>query len=306
MVQSESLTEMVFKAFRKPKLAAWRINYHFGRTIMPYIRKPVSVFEEEWDNLVILDGCRYDLISEEQFQDGNVNFRWSGGADSEEFLEYNVEGRTLENVVWVTANPFVADYTDSIFKVVNLWDSHWDEELETVPPDVVAEETREIAQEYPQKRLIVHFMQPHYPFLNEKRNQLPDYRTFTGHGRIVKDKRDSIWELLERGDVNKREVFEAYRENFELVLPIALDLIKDLNGRSVLTSDHGNAFGERAFPIPLRVYGHKKGYRMRCLIRVPWIKFGGEPKQIESATIQQDGEPNTDLRERLRKLGYVK
>ena len=47
-------------------------------------------------------------------------------------------------------------------------------------------------------------------------------------------------------------------------------LIESLDGKTVVTSDHGNLFGRRLWPIPLQKYGHPPGLRFPELIEVPW------------------------------------
>ncbi|MFB6187206.1 MAG: hypothetical protein ABEI86_10115, partial [Halobacteriaceae archaeon] len=63
-----------------------------------------------------------------------------------------------------------------------------------------------------------------------------------------KSQRDqlSIWEQLYEGSVSVDRVWEAYRENLELTFPHVERLIDTFQEYTVVTSDHGNALGERA------------------------------------------------------------
>lgn len=295
------------RAITDPRLAAWKLNSMTTHHLLHRLRPPTSVFDEDWDNLVILDACRSDLLTENRVQDGQYETVWSGGSNSEAFLEYNIGDRTLDDVVYITANPWVSDYHDSVFRVIDAWESAWSDEHNTVLPGDLATLAREAAEEFPNKRLVVHFMQPHYPFLGPTAETLPDHRTFTGGGRVTTDGADSIWELLRRGEVSKAAVWRAYAETLDVVLPVARSLIEDLDGKSVLTADHGNAFGERALPIPIRTYGHQRGNHIRAMSEVPWITFdGGNRRTIESGSLHDDGVISTDVVEdRLKHLGYA-
>lgn len=301
--------EQTLTGVRNPHRAAQELNNLFAERILERFRPRCRVFDEDWDNLLILDGCRHDVLQDYDVEQGRLEYRWSGGSNSREFLKYNVAGRTLDDVVWVTANPWVSTYDEHIFHVENLWNAGWDQELKTVRPETVAETSERLAEKYPQKRLVVHFMQPHYPFVGETgRSELPNHRTFTGDG-MIKDLETTgkdIWEHLKEGTVAKDVVWKAYRENLELVLPYAKRLASDLEGKSVLTSDHGNEFGGRCFPIPLKLYGHPGGYRTKNLIKVPWVVFDSNQRRtIEaSAEMSEENGVTANLNERLADLGY--
>jgi hypothetical protein len=258
---------------------------------------------------VILDGCRFDALRKYSFPDGTVEHRWSGGSHSREFLEHNVGDRTLDDVIWVTANPWVSDYSDSIFEVINVWATGWDEKFETVQPEKMVEQAKAADEDYPDKRLVVHFMQPHYPFIGDKgRTELPQHRTFEGGGRIESSEAEDIWAQLRRGNVGKETVWEAYIENLELVLPAAEEIIDEIPGKSVLTADHGNEFGRGGFPVPIPIYGHPPKLRSKNLNKVPWVVFEDEErKQIRPGAISSTEDESVEAvaKERLRQLGYA-
>src|SRR6056297_529711 len=53
------------------------------------------VMDEDWDNLIILDACRYDMFAEQVDLDGELESRISLGSTSEEFLEQNFGDNTF-------------------------------------------------------------------------------------------------------------------------------------------------------------------------------------------------------------------
>ncbi|WP_331234206.1 hypothetical protein [Natronorarus salvus] len=300
----------LFSTFKRgvmnPRLVAWKINELSSRYLLHYLRPPTAVFEEDWDNLIILDACHKDLLTENTLDFGDYKKVWSGGSDSESFLSYNVGDRQLDDVVYITANPWVSEYEDQIFRVLHAWETDWDEDSKTVLPSSMAKIAEKAESEYPNKRIVVHFMQPHYPFLGPTADKLPNHRTFTGGGKVTTDSADSIWDLLQEGEADPTMVWQAYKETLDIVLPVALDTAQKLNGKSVLTSDHGNAFGERSFPIPIRTYGHQKGNHIPAMSQVPWIEFEADNRRvIKSDYIASSDSSDDDLvQDRLKHLGY--
>jgi hypothetical protein len=283
------------------------LNRVFSRRVLERRRPRTNVFDRDWDNLVLLDACRYDVFRESSFDDGTVGWCWSDGSNSEEFIEYSVRNGPLRDVVWVTANPWVSRYRDAIFKVVDVWDDGWDDDLETVPPEEVTARAQTAAAEYPHKRVVAHYMQPHYPFIGDSRRQLPDHATFTGGGvRADRRSKQTIWEQLRNGTVSGEAVWNAYAENLEVTLPAVSRLVDRLDGKSVVTADHGNAFGHRGFPVPVRVFGHPRGLRYESLVKVPWVEFpADERRDIRAEKIRTGSEASGAIGQRLESLGYV-
>ncbi|MFB6225475.1 MAG: hypothetical protein ABEI13_03395, partial [Candidatus Paceibacteria bacterium] len=108
-------------------------------------------FDADWDNLIILDGCRYDLITQHDFDNASVGYRISEASHTTEFVKKNIKKSLLDDVVWVSANPQLAKFTDSIYKVIRAWESHWDQEDNTVHPDDLAELALNISNSYENK-----------------------------------------------------------------------------------------------------------------------------------------------------------
>jgi len=273
-----------------------------------------AVLSEEWDNLVILDGCRYDLFERtvDSFDvDGELESRESRGSTSFEFLRNNFAGQSVDDIVYVTANPFVkTELDDTAFHAIDhVWLDRWDEELETVLAETMVERTIYAQETYPNKRIISHFMQPHHPFVGEIR--IESDRGYIGARSRATDKEypewESIWAQFHHGKIDKETLWEAYRSNLEYALESVSGLVDKLDGQTVLTSDHGNAFGERAEPFPTRVYGHAPGVCIPALTTVPW--FICESDSTKEIVSEQSDSKETDVQgdvieERLKSLGY--
>lgn len=73
----------------------------------------------------------------------------------------------------------------------------------------------------------------------------------------------------------------------------------------MVTSDHGNLFGEVAWPVPLRVYGHPAGIRSPELVTVPYAVSDGQRREIVNEGIQRYSATNQQkIKDRLRAFGY--
>ncbi|AEA46583.1 hypothetical protein [Archaeoglobus veneficus] len=251
------------------------------------------ILNEDWNNLIILDACRYDIFEEEikrRNLKGKLEHRISRGTDTPTFLIENFGDGKFNDIVYVTANPFVNKFLkDKFYKIIPVWDKGWSDQYRTVLPSTVYEYTLKALAKYPDKRLIIHFMQPHHPFIalgdigdEGFRSHIVSTQTGERTSRDV-----TVWDLLERGKISKEKVWWGYKKNLKLVMPYVEKLINILPGRTVVTSDHGNAIGEYIHSlIPLRVYGHPSGVRIEPLVKVPW--FIVESKDKDRYNIEKE------------------
>jgi hypothetical protein len=117
----------------------------------------------------------------------------------------------------------------------------------------------------------------------------------------------TVWEKLAAGDVSTTAVCEAYADNLRLVLPSARRLADELPGKTVITSDHGNGFGEFSLAYLSRIFGHPRGVYVPQLVKVPWVEIeSDESKTVTEAerSVDSDGTDEDMINERLRNLGY--
>jgi hypothetical protein len=297
------------KVKQNPILACRWVNQQVQSIGFDQLRDSTNIFDEDWDNIIILDACRSDLLMEysDNLPDNDFATVWSGGSSSKEFLQYNIGDRSLDDVVYVTANPFVLEFDDNIYETYHAWDTHWSDEQKTVLPGDLQEVALEAAAEFPDKRIVIHFMQPHYPFIGDfGRSSIPHHRSFTGNGIRTESDEPDIWDLLKTNQVDESSVWKAYSENLELTLPFCEELVDRLEGKTVLTADHGNAFGERSYPIPIKVYGHPYGLRLQSLIEVPWVEFPFTTRRHTKSSQITENRTNLDVpTSQLQDLGYM-
>jgi len=130
-----------------------------------------NVFDREWDVLVVLDACRADLLrsiaSDFDFF-GHVETVRSVGSSSSEWLENTfVNHPETPWTVMVTGNTWTDRYLDATaFAALDeVWKYAWDDDLGTVPAAAVTDRAVALARERDPERLVVHYMQPHHPFV---------------------------------------------------------------------------------------------------------------------------------------------
>lgn len=298
----------VKKRLSQPRFILQGLNrlYYQRLRRWEYNRKGVNIFEADWDNLLILDACRHDLFENVTDLPGETTTVESRGSATREFLRGNFHGQELFDTVYVTASPMLSKHRDKIdvqfHDVINLWQAQgWDDQYRTVLPDTVVDATLDAAEQFPKKRLLVHFIQPQYPFLGP-----------TGRKHCSLDSLSFQWADAATGDLDISDavIRRAYKENLEEVLPAVEQLLFQLKGKTIVTSDHGQGLGERLSPIPIREYGHPPGLYTEQLVTVPWHLFDKGPRReitAEEPTERETTEPKNEelATKRLRDLGYL-
>jgi hypothetical protein len=255
---------------RKGDLAPF-YTWFLGKSAWPLLHRDlgkanaIRVMKEDWDYLIVLDACRYDTFKE--VVDEGANYVISGGTDTQSWLDWNF-GEKYEDVIYIAGNPHFASAHlrktlgfNPFYAVEEVWDYGWDNNIKTVPPEQVTDAALRTIQRYPEKRMIVHYNQPHRPYLSDK--ELRD-----------DGKRETIWDLVRRGEVSIERIRTAYKENLRIVMKEVERLQKQLSGRVILTADHGDLFGEWG------LYGHVGRLRVEGLVKVPWVTLKEEKKQV--------------------------
>lgn len=90
---------------RKPRNIAFERKYGPG----------IDVMAEDWDNLILLDACRYDYFESQINIEGELKSAISRGGHSWEFMQGNFVGREFHDTIYVTANPHVEKLSDGTF-----------------------------------------------------------------------------------------------------------------------------------------------------------------------------------------------
>lgn len=296
--------EQLLKGFKRPRLAAFEVqskvyDWYFGCI---YSHSGTDYMEADWDNLLILDACRYDAFEELNHLDGELSVVQSPASETESFLRAIADGRSFPDTVYITANPQITKIDTRFHEMHFLWESLWDDEVDTVRPEDVTEFTLSLLDRYSDKRLIVHYIQPHIPFIGPTGRQL-DQAPFQG-GTLERAQpgEDSVWQQLKLGEMEVETARQAYRENLELALDAVEPLVESLVGKTVVTSDHGNAFGEWG------IYGHPRNRPIAPITTVPWLEILTDSRReivAADSTVSPTEVQEQSVKGRLEALGYV-
>lgn len=284
---------------------------------LQYANREVDIMEKDWDNLLLLDACRYDTL--QSISQRDVERIVSVAGKSSEFIEETMNGKEMHDTVYISSNPHVEmTLDDGVFHdVVKTYGDSWEDQRTDSHKKFHPENVYNIAiasiESYPDKRILVHFMQPHGPYFGEKarrlRQRLTDEHgiTFTRLSDTGQHERTQYADLMyaaKDGYLSAAEVREVYVENLELVLEYAERLADDLEGKTAVSSDHGENLGDPGGIFSPK-YGHY-GYSPEVRF-VPWMEFeynqrksvtGERPKESESVNDEM-------VEEQLEHLGYL-
>ncbi|HHQ44669.1 MAG TPA: hypothetical protein ENN13_00850 [Candidatus Altiarchaeales archaeon] len=272
-----------------------------------------NLLEEDWDCLIILDACRFDFF-ERQYRNyfsGEVKRAISSATETIEWLNI-VFPNYYDDIVYVSANPYVNSRVETsnkkyglvfdgkkhFHKVLDVWDWGWDDSLTSIRPETVSKAFLDVKDKYPRKRFVLHYIQPHKPYIGSVYSKFIVGRSFADVYRGP-DKRFSIslkifladlirdwfgFEMLLRFkkfihsstlcQTERIGMFEgmagvrkAYSENLNLVLDEVSKVVERMEGNVLITADHGEYLGEN------RLYGHGQYPRKPPISDVPWLEI---------------------------------
>jgi len=209
-------------------------------------------------------------------------------------------GIALDELKWGASCDYEWTANEHIGEVVDVWDHGWDDELGTVPPESLASSLRERGDLADRAdRTVLHYMQPHAPYLSRGSGQKlkriqsgirkqgeADGEAAGGFLSSVSDRvrpkvesilegsgfvqKSGLWLELDPLDVlrsgTREAAMELYEENLRIVLGAVAELVPELDGRVVVTADHGEAFGEEG------IWEHHIETHIPPLVEVPWLE----------------------------------
>jgi len=262
-----------------------------------------SIFDEEWDICVLLDACRADELA--RFCD---QYEWLSTVDRYPSLASctwnwlprtmdRSSATTLEDTVYVSANPFTERYcsANQFHELDEVWRYAWNEEAGTVYPRPVTDRAIHHWRNTDAPRLLVHYLQPHVPFLTEDSQSLS--RTNFDHDETsVLDS----WDRVTRGELSRKTTISRYRTTLKRVLDDVDLLLSNVDAdRVVVTSDHGEAFGEWG------LYGHPPNIDLPSLTKVPWVETTATNLQTYHPDEYKQTSSVVTQTEQLQALGYM-
>jgi len=286
--------------------------------------EPIKVMEKDWDNLILLDACRYDIFKNVNRIEGDLSKVVTPASHSDEFIMSNFNGHELHNTVYITANPH-ADKTlnEEVFhNVLKTYSTtrHIDREVEEHYPETVSEIVYKNYDKYSDKRLIIHYMQPHTPYLGKFAKKT---RKRLVRSENISFKRDSGVSIQKARKTNKlykdmlgaaadnhitnKELRHMYEENLELVLNEVENLLDTIEGKTIITADHGELLGNPSYYFPrTQKYGHPKQTYVPELNVVPWLSIESKNRRdiVSDKPKSVDKVSEEVLNNQLEALGY--
>ncbi|MFW5902860.1 MAG: hypothetical protein ACOCTT_03160 [archaeon] len=284
--------------------------------------EPQPIHKTNWNHLIILDACRYDVfkeIYEEKYKEeigGKLNKIKSRGSSTPDWLSKTFIDQYP--YTYISANPFINSLglplsktstgfksnwnpSKTFKKVIDLWNTEWNESKQTVLPEKVME----TAKEHKEEKTIIHLLQPHAPFLtadlggsswmgrkrakaeegeeeySTKRKildivfkvvrpiwrKLPETKQYKIRKILGIQEYNPIIEYYQKGKID--EIKKYYKENLDIAMEEVTKFIEKVpKGKKVIiTADHGEAFGEQGN------FGHPQNSDNPVLREVPWLEI---------------------------------
>ncbi|MFI4910818.1 MAG: hypothetical protein ACIAQZ_04025 [Sedimentisphaeraceae bacterium JB056] len=306
--------------------------------------KKLKLIDENWDYLIILDACRYDYFTEiyKSFLPGNVEKRISLGSCTPEWRNNNFPD-SYSDIVYISGNPMICkdksiyDYKagEHFFEVFEIWKNKWNSQIGTVLPGDLTEQAIRIINQYNDKKIIVHYLQPHAPYIcsgvsgcktandfqkkgycNEFgiRRKLFDFlRPYAKKSKLLGN--HSEWYLRKWLNIEPLKPIEKawrelcttglrqkYRENLISVMSQLPRLLDHLDGKVLITSDHGELLGEK------KDFSHPSTSLNPILREVPYLLI----ETCKKNTVKPDAfcsseqtNDNDKIQDKLQQLGYL-
>jgi hypothetical protein len=134
----------------------------------------INIINEQWDYLIILDACRYDYFDRlyRDYFEGRLMKKISAGSCTNEWRDKSFPDY-YDDIVYISANPQISANLpvygylakEHFHKVHEIWKTGWDSQSGTVLPETLTNAAIDIIRKTPPKRFVIHYMQPHAPYL---------------------------------------------------------------------------------------------------------------------------------------------
>lgn len=244
----------------------------------------------DWDILILLDACRYDYFERLNPYKGKLEPYDIGCNGTKKYFQMNFSSNCTD-VVFINHIILFDEWikNDTFHKVIHAHEMVWNEEYGTVLPEDNTKLAIEAIKKYPNKRVIIHYAQPHIPFLDrepkivkQKTHKQVVYKN--GMTDFIMKKMNicknlfppmPFWYIEKTfgesagiGEIYFKEGFSGMKKSYEYNLKRVLDSISsiiDLGKKTVITSDHGKIIGE------YHMFSHG-WYKSKYVTRVPWFE----------------------------------
>jgi len=257
----------------------WRISTRFLDKIGYFKRYNISnqrelIHSKDWDLLIILDACRYDayIRSSAKKFGGKIRPAWSPASITPHWVMKTWLYGDWSNVIYISGNVFINkslgpikhlhrlfkyDLSNKFMDILEVWRRGVDKNLHTVPPwkmyqaYKMAKLRMRIRGMKPGRdyKMVIHFVQPHTPFIGYRRLNDLIYKLDKEIGRQdIGLGFEYLFVPYLRRHLSKREIdkmmWRGYMDNLEIALKYVEKIILDFDGTIIITADHGELLGE--------------------------------------------------------------
>jgi len=218
------------------------------------------IWNTNWKYLFVLDACRYDYFKELyiNYFKGKLLKVYSPACRTVEWLD-TIFKRPL-NCYYFSCCPWIHSHSRwSLYnrKIIDLWDGIWESKLKTVPAKEANKAILIKYLEYIKRKSIIHYVQPHYPYIGKYKFPIPP------SGKI-----DNMNQIIMMLQGREEELKKAYISNLEYVLEATKELIDYLDGDNIIiTSDHGELLGEHNYYF----HDYSPVVIWKELREIPWL-----------------------------------
>lgn len=249
----------------------------------------------------------------------------SKAATSREFMREHFANKTYHDTVYVTANANleredVLDGGQDIFHTIIKTFADYGERGENIHPKTIFENAIDAHKRFPDKRLIIHFMQPHTPYYGDYADNLRSKLQKEHNIEFTKIKKSEkrpknknseelshLGEAVSQGYLPPEEHRMIYKRNLDFVLDYVEKLINEIDGKSVITADHGELLHDRKAKTIRTNYGHPPSLYSKQLRQVPWLEIesGNRRNIVSEKPIEIENVDEKKINENLEALGYL-
>jgi hypothetical protein len=290
-----------------------------------------TVYDSDWDALIVLDACRYDALQEVAPEYGfldseQIDSVYSVGSTSKEWIlktfteEYSEE---ISNTTYISGNSFshwftnrpvdhtsYAETVDTHIANMDVFESLFSESLvgttdfhhvDDLSPlgDLDNPGYTPYAEDITDHAIKRGRELNHDRMIVHYMQPHSPYISAAGKDKSMTDRERNPSQALREG-APVDEIYDLYLDNLRYVLDNVGVLLNNLDADSIIiTADHGELFGE------LGQYGHAAGIPHPAVRKVPWATTtASDNKEYMPDPVPVPDNSQDSIEKRLENLGY--
>ncbi|MHC5060903.1 MAG: hypothetical protein ACYTFK_07455 [Planctomycetota bacterium] len=294
-----------------------------------------NILSEHWDYLIVLDACRYDYFEQIHgtFLKGRLEKRISLGSCTNEWTNRTFPDY-YDDIEYISANPQIAGELTvygfcggkHFHKVHEIWKNGWDNDKGTVLPETLTKAAIDIISNTPGKRFIIHYVQPHEPYLLDEidapgydKGKVDRDRALIGsekYGRFARLKKwlfKNLFKIIKRNRVVTNYHEWILRQLLHMEPKCAMDAVRRKYGPKMLQKAYADNLERALEQVAVLVkhlagkivitsdhgeflgegrrYAHPYGSLDPTVVEVPWLIIEKTGKDAQPEQVTEDQKP---------------